>query len=97
MKKSLRITVSGKVQNVGLQNHIKERASKLQVEGTSEHHNNGQLLVYASGEDQNLELFIDSIYEGTSSSEVEGVEIESQPRSKDFRGVFRIIGGTEGE
>lgn len=95
MKRSLRITVGGKVQNVGLREKIKKVAEELKVEGTAENTEDGSVVIYVSGESETLDALIDAIYEGTKQSSIEFVDVESNTTPRSFRGVFRIIGDDE--
>ncbi len=95
MKRSLRITVGGKVQNVGLREKIKTVAEDLKVEGTAENTDAGTVIIYVSGEGEALDSLIDAIYEGTKTSVIEYVDVESNTTPRNFRGVFRVIGEDE--
>lgn len=95
MKRSLKITVGGKVQNVGLREHIKLAAESLRLEGTAENTDDGTLLIFISGESEKLDSLIDAIYEGTDDSQIEFVDVESNTSPKNYRGVFRVIGDDE--
>lgn len=92
MKKSLKITISGTVQNVGLRAHIKKHAELLKVEGTAENTEDGKVILYVCGESERLDALIDAVYEGTPKADIESVEIESYAIPRNFRGVFRVIG-----
>ncbi len=95
MKRSLKITVSGVVQKVGLRQHIQEAAEKLKLEGTAENTEDGKVVLYVAGESEKLDSLIDCIYEGTKKASIEDVEIESNTAPRNFRGVFRLIGDEE--
>ena len=95
VKRSLKITVSGVVQNVGLRQHIQLVAEKLRLEGTAENTEDGKVIIYAAGEGEKLDSLIDAIYEGTKGATIEDVEVESNTAPRNFRGVFRLIGDEE--
>ena len=95
MKRSLKITVSGVVQKVGLRQHIQNTAETLRLEGTVENADDGTVIVYAAGESEKLDSLIDAIYEGTKKSSIEDVNVESNTAPKNFRNVFRLIGDEE--
>lgn len=95
VKRSLKITVSGVVQNVGLRQHIQLAAEKLRLEGTAENTEDGKVVLYVSGESEHLDSLIDAVYEGTKKAKIEDVEIESNTTPRNFRGVFRLIGDEE--
>ncbi len=92
MKQCLKITVSGNVQDVGYREFVKKSAQKYTIEGTIQNMEDGGVVIYACGLSEDLDNLIDSIYKGTSLSEVKDVLIEPFIKEKDFRGVFRIIG-----
>ena len=95
MKKSLKITVQGKVQGVGYQEFVKKCATKLAIEGTAQNIEQGKVLIYASGTSEVLEDLIDFLYRGTPTSKINEVSCESYSSDKDFHGVFRVIGEVE--
>ena len=92
MKKSVRLTVSGNVQGVGLREHIKKHAEELSLQGTVQNSTDGTVVLYVTGPDERLEQLIDCIYQGTSKAIIDRIIAESFANHKDFRGVFRIIG-----
>ena len=92
MKKSLKITVLGDVQGIDYHEYIRDCATKLSIEGIAQKHENGAVVIYASGSANSLEDLIDSLYEGTKVSKVKQIFYESFLGDKNFHGVFRIIG-----
>lgn len=95
MKKSLKITVVGKVQGVGYREFVQKSAKKLGIIGTVQNTQEGEVVIYATGAANTLEDFIDALYEGTPTSLVKAVSAESLATEKDFREVFRVIGDVE--
>ena len=93
MRKYARITIEGKVQGVGLREFVKKHAIKLEVEGHIQNLNNGTVQIEACGTTDNIEQLIDVIYKGSPKAEVSDVVEEPMSVQKDFRGVFRVIGG----
>ena len=92
MRKCLKITILGIVQGVGYRDLIKQVAGKGGIEGSIQNMEDGSVMIYACGLAENLDKLIDILYKGTSNSKVENVAVELLIQSKDFRGVFRIIG-----
>lgn len=92
MRKCLKIHVSGKVQNVSYRAYAQKNAQALGVEGTVQNTDEGNVIIYACGQSDQLDKFIDALYKGTSDSKVVDVMAEPFVNEKDFRGVFRIIG-----
>ncbi len=95
MKRSLRITISGNVQDITLQEKIQTAAEKFKLEGICENLDEDKLLVFVNGESEMLDNLIDTIYEGTPTTTVEYVDVESNTTPKNYRGVFRIISNNE--
>ena len=50
------------------------------------------IVVFVCGEEKSVDLLIDQIYKGTPKSKIDFIFQEASVGSKDFRGVFRIIG-----
>lgn len=93
MKRWVKITVFGTVQGVGYCDYVKEHADKFSIEGTVQYEDRGSVLIYAVGSNDALDDFIDYVYQGSKKSLVEEVAIEIAAPGRDFRGVFRVIGG----
>ena len=92
MRKCLKIHVSGKVQNVSYRAHAQKHAQVLGIEGTVQNTDEGSVVIYACGQSEHLDKFIDALYKGTSESKIVDLIAEPLVNEKDFRGVFRIIG-----
>ena len=93
MKRCLRIIVSGKVQADSYREFVKNNARQLEVEGTVQYLEDGSILIHACGTSESLDCLIDALYAGGQKSSVEEVMAESMGKARDFRGVFRVIGG----
>lgn len=93
MKKSLKLTITGLVQGVGLRTHIQEQASKIgKLEGTAQNMPDGSIVVLVCGEAENVDALVDQVYKGTPKAKIELVLTEALVNTKELRGVFRIIG-----
>ena len=92
MKRCVRIIVSGVVQGVFYRDFVRESASKLGVEGSVQNQEDGSVEILACGLAESLDDFIDLLYQGSSKSNVENVAVAPLAISKEFRGVFRVIG-----
>jgi len=92
MKRWVKITVFGSVQGVGYCEHVRKYAEQFRIEGTVQHEERGSVLIYAAGESDALDDFVDYVYQGSADSLVEEVALEIATPGRDFRGVFRIIG-----
>lgn len=76
-KKSVLLTVSGKVQNVGFRYFVKTLADNLKVKGFVKNLPNGKVYIDAEGNEESLALFIDSITNGPSHAYVDEVVIQN--------------------
>ncbi|MCK4651175.1 acylphosphatase [Candidatus Babeliales bacterium] len=93
MKRCVRIKVLGKVQGVFYRRFVQKNAEKIDIEGTIQNESDGGILVYACGLKEKLDDFIDILYKGSTQSKVSEVIVEPMSEKRDFRKVFRIIGG----
>lgn len=93
MKKSLKLTITGLVQGVGLRTHIQEQANKIgNLEGTAQNMPDGSIIVLVCGEAGNVDALVDQVYKGIPKAKIELVLTEALVNTKELRGVFRIIG-----
>lgn len=92
MKQCLKITVSGTVQGTGYREFAKKVAMKLLIEGTAQNQEDGTVIIYACGDSNNLDTFIDELYKGPKKAHVKNINVEPLIAEKSFRGVFRVIG-----
>lgn len=91
MFKSLKIIISGKVAFLEYANFLANKAIILEIQGSVQRFDQNKLLVYATGDADKVESFIDALYVYDKSSEIDDVDIKPLDENKDFRGVFRII------
>jgi len=77
--KSVSITVSGKVQGVFYRQSTKEKASELNITGQVSNLENGNVLIIATGPDQQLQQLIEWCKEGPRRAEVRSVDIQEIP------------------
>jgi acylphosphatase len=87
--------VTGKVQDVGFRHYVQKEAEALGIEGTVHNVDDGAVHILACGNSDKLDDLIDILYKGTRSSKVDNVLAEPLAQTKDFRGVFRVIGFIE--
>lgn len=92
MKQCLRIKVFGQVQGIGYREFAKKAAHKLEIEGTAQNIEEEYVMIYACGDSNKLDAFIDELYKGPKNAQVKNIEVEPLVLEKDFRGVFRVIG-----
>ena len=93
MKQCLHITFVLKVPKGFLQTRLAQRARELAIEGTA--HSVGaqepMITVIACGKKDDLQDFVDMLHKEAATKIIEKIEIEPFIKSKDYRGVFRII------
>ncbi len=93
MKKCIKLTILGTVQGVGLRKYIKDQAESIgNIEGTAQNMPDGSVVVQICGPSDAVEKLVDQIYKGTPKSKIENIITEPIVATKNFRGVFRIIG-----
>ena len=92
MKQNVRIKIIGNVQGVGYREFVQKQAKKLDIEGTIQNLSDKTVMIFASGQAERLDSFIDHLYKGTGKSKVNEIEVEPLLSEKIFRGVFRILG-----
>ena len=92
MRQCIKIIVTGKVQDVGFRHYVQRKAEELCIEGTVNNTDDGAVHILACGNSDNLDDLIDILYKGPRGSKVENVLAEPLSKTKDFRGVFRVIG-----
>jgi len=95
MRKCVKIKVVGKVQGVFYRKFVSEHAIKMGIEGTIQNVDDGSVLIFACGLADQLDDFIDMLYEGSSKSKIQDVLVEPLVQEKYFRGVFRTIGTSD--
>ena len=87
MIKHLRISVSGKVQNVGFRFHTRKTAQDMGIHGYVSNLPDGSVLIRAEGEEDNLDRFVEWCRQGPSWAEVTRLEVNEEPPEglKDFQ------------
>ncbi|MBI2775131.1 acylphosphatase [Candidatus Dependentiae bacterium] len=93
MKQCLHITFVLKVPKGFLQATVAHRARELSIEGTA--HLVGAteptITVIACGQKDDLQDLIDTLHKEAANKSIDRIQIEPFIKSKDYRGVFRII------
>ena len=92
MKQNVRIQITGSIQGVGYREYVQKYATKLEIEGTIQNLSDQSIIIFASGQADDLDTFIDHLYKGSTKSKVSEVLVEPLLNGKTFRGVFRILG-----
>lgn len=76
MKKSIKITIKGKVHSVWFRISTKEQADKIGILGTVQNINDGSVLVIAQAEEDLLNEFLKYCHNGPPLSKVIDVTID---------------------
>ena len=93
MNKCLKITFNAAGLSLRfLRLFIQKHARTLRIEGTAQIIASQTAQVIACGSKDDVNLFVDEIYKGSSDCAPENIETEPFVKRKDYRGVFRIIG-----
>ena len=85
MKSAVKIIVKGRVQGVGYRWFALNNAEKFGIKGFVKNLYNGNVEVFAEGEDADLLKFIEKLKEGPPFSNVADIETDY----KDFEGRFK--------
>jgi acylphosphatase len=79
MKTSYRITVSGKVQNVGFRYYTARTAQEFNIDGLVRNEPDGTVYIEAEGEKDALDGFVSWCRRGPQWARVDGFDIQEQP------------------
>jgi acylphosphatase len=87
MKKSIRITVTGKVQNVGFRFYTARTAQEFSISGFVKNEPDGSVYIEAEGEEDLLEIFTEWCRQGPNWARVDRLDVQEQPlmNFKSFR------------
>ena len=85
MKKTVAITVRGKVQGVWFRKYAQDKAVQLQLTGTVRNTNEGDVEILATGTEDQLADFIEWCWMGSPKSKVTSVTVEDV-EMKEFKG-----------
>lgn len=89
MKKSVRLYISGMVQNVFFREFIKENAEKLNIKGFTRNLEDGRVEVFAEGDSEAVNKLIELCKKGPKHSQVKRVEIKPETH-QDFK-IFKVL------
>jgi acylphosphatase len=79
MKKSYRMTVYGKVQNVGFRFYTARTAEEFNITGFVRNEPDGSVYIEAEGEKDALETFITWCHRGPQWARIDQFDIQEQP------------------
>jgi len=79
MIKNVRITVRGRVQNIGFRYFAVKTANTFDIKGFVKNEPDGSVFIEAEGEGPDMELFIEHVKQGPSWAIIRETEISSAP------------------
>lgn len=88
MKQCVHIQFAAPPKEEFLQKYVQKKARELVLEGTAQMSGSERVSITVCGSKDNVDLFIDFLHQ---ASYVTDVEIEPFLKSRDYRGVFRVI------
>ncbi|HTY43885.1 MAG TPA: acylphosphatase, partial [Patescibacteria group bacterium] len=89
MKKSVRLYISGTVQNVFFRAFVKENAEKYNVKGFIRNLEDGRIEVFLEGEIEEVDRMIELCKKGPKFSQIKNVEIKEE-KLQDFKD-FKVL------
>ncbi|MGA9226462.1 MAG: acylphosphatase [Mesobacillus sp.] len=81
----LQIIVSGEVQGVGYRYYTQMKAIQFGITGWVKNLQEGGVEILASGENDNLERFIDEVRRGNPFSTVDHIEVNETVKTETYR------------
>jgi len=91
MNQCLMITLTVGISKGFLDNFIKKYARGLALEGVAHLISNKNVRMVVCGESDNVDKFIDLLYEKSTKYDLDDIMVESFFKEKDYRGVFRVV------
>lgn len=70
---------------------IQKRARSLSLEGTAQTIGDVKIVIMICGTKTAIDDFVDSLHKEAAKKTIEDIQIEPFMKTKDYRGVFRII------
>ena len=74
-----------------LDNFVQKYARKFDLQGVAHLMAENQVRIVVCSNSENIDNFIDKIYEASAKYKLDDIQMESFVREKDFRGVFRVV------
>ena len=82
MKKSLSISIFGRVHGVGFRYHALNKAEEMGINGFIRNEQDGSVFIEAEGEEASIDEFVDWCRQGPRWASVDSIEIKSiEPRN----------------
>ncbi len=83
-KKTIFISVTGRVQGVGFRYFVRQKANENNITGWVRNTITGTVEIEASGESENLDIFIDWIKIGPTRAIIRMVSVNQIPNERSF-------------
>ncbi|MEM4330497.1 MAG: acylphosphatase [Candidatus Pacearchaeota archaeon] len=90
MKKAIKVIVNGSVQGVFFRQFVKDTADKLNIRGFVRNLENGDVEIFAEGDNDNISFFLDKVKEGPKHAIIKNLTIEEKKWSGEFKD-FKIL------
>lgn len=91
MGRCLRIMVKIEKWKDSWSSDIQKNAKKFEVEGVLQSAGSGMLKIVACSKNDELDDFVDFLYDFLSTAGAEVEELEPFIKERDYRGIFRVI------
>ncbi len=86
MKSNYEICVEGRVQGIGYRYFARLKALELNLSGYARNTPDGEVIVVAEGETEDLDTLVDYLWLGPPLARVRNVTVSRSPYSGNFRG-----------
>lgn len=91
MKKSVKIVINGQFNNKTFPSFLLEKSKNVSVEGLLQILNLKSAIMYLTGNVDDVESFIDLMFDENSGIDNASIDIKAMDEEKDFRGIFRVV------
>lgn len=91
MKKCIKVQFSAKNPQEFLKHVMPTGIKNYKVEGFAQVVDSQKVQIFMCAEQQELDNFLDLIYENIDRYILENIEVEPFLKDRDFRGVFRVV------
>ncbi|MDD5012657.1 MAG: acylphosphatase [Candidatus Nanoarchaeia archaeon] len=89
MKKAVRLYVDGTVQGIFFRQFVKDNAERFNIRGFVRNLEDGRVEIFAEGEAENVDRFVESCKKGPKHSQIRNVEVKDE-KIQDFK-EFKIL------
>lgn len=82
--------VTGRVQGVAYRSYVQEVATELEIVGYVKNYPDSTVHIVAQGSPELLKTFVEYLFEGSSTSTVEGVAVDWKSIAKTYQEFFLL-------